>query len=42
MQQKIVTQSEDMEIAMKLEASLVGKNGIGMNQIQTQLVNLTI
>ena len=38
MQQNIATQSEDLEIAMKLEASLVGENATSMNQIQTQLV----
>ena len=42
MQQNIVSQTEALEIAMKLEASLVGKMGVGMNQIQSQLVNLTI
>ena len=42
MQQKIATQSEALEIAMKLEASLVGKNAVGMNQIHTQVANLTL
>ena len=42
MQQKIATQSEDLEIAMKLEALLVGENVAGMNQIQAQLANLTL
>ena len=42
MQQKIVTQSEALEITMKLEASPVGENEVGMNQIQTQLENLML
>ena len=42
MQQKIVTQSEALEIAMKLEASPVGENAVGMNQIQVQLENLML
>ena len=42
MQQKIATQSEALEIAMKLEASPVGESVVGMNQIQVQLANLTI
>ena len=42
MQQNIVTQSEALEIVMKLEASLVRETGVGMNQIQSQLANLTI
>ena len=42
MQQKIVTQSEALETAMKLEASLVGEIDVGMNQIQAQLANLTL
>ena len=33
MQHKIVTQSEALEITMKLEASPIGKNEVGMNQI---------
>ena len=39
MQQNNMTQSEVIDIAMKLEASLVGENAIGMNQIQMQLAN---
>ena len=35
MEQKIATQSEALEIAIKLEASLIGENVVGMNQIQT-------
>ena len=42
MQQNIATHSEALEIAMKLETSLIGKTGVGMNQIQSQLENLTI
>ena len=42
MQQKIATQREALEIAMKLEASSIGENGVGMTQIQSQLENLTI
>ena len=33
MKQKIATQTEALEIAMKLEASLVGETVVGMNQI---------
>jgi len=39
-QQKFASQSEALEITMKLEASLVGDNG-GMVQLQTQLDALT-
>ena len=42
MQQKIATQSEDTEIAMKLEDSPIGESTTGMNQIQEQLTNLTL
>ena len=42
MQQKIMMQSEALEIAMKLEASPIGETAVGMNQIQAQLVKLTI
>ena len=42
MQQKIATQSEALEIAMKLEASHVDETGVGMNQIQSQLAKLMI
>jgi len=41
-QQKVVTQAEALEIAMKLEASPIGETGIRMAQIQNQLTNLTI
>ena len=34
MQQRIVTQSEALETAMKLEASPVGESAVEMNQIQ--------
>jgi hypothetical protein len=40
-QQKVVSQPEALEIAMKLEASLTGDTG-GMAQVQMQLVALTI
>jgi len=33
MQQKVVTQAEALEIAMKLEASPVGETSVGMSQI---------
>jgi len=42
MQQKVATQAEALEIAMKSEASLVGETGVGMAQIQNQLANLTL
>ena len=42
MQQNIVTQSEALEIAIKLEASPVGENAVGMSQIQMQLEKLTL
>ena len=35
-------QSEALEIAMKLEVSLVGETMVEMNQIQAQLANLTL
>ena len=35
-------QTKSLEIVMKLEASPLGEIGVGMNQIQSQLVNLTI
>ena len=41
-QQKIVSQTEDMEIEMKLESSPIGEIGAGMMQIQSQLANLTL
>ena len=42
MQQKIVSKIEALEIAMKLEASLVGEIGAGMAQIQLQLASLSL
>ena len=42
MQQKITSQVEAMEIVMKLEASKMGEMGIGMIQIELQLVKLII
>ena len=42
MQQKIAIESEALDIALKLEASSIGENVVGMNQIQTQLANLTL
>ena len=42
MQQKITTQSETLEIEMKLEASPIKETVVSMNQIQAQLANLTI
>ena len=42
MWQKIVTQTEALEIVMKMEPLLVGETGVGMNQIQLQSVNLMI
>ena len=42
MQQYIATQSEALEIAMKLEASPVGESMVGMNQIQARLSNLML
>ena len=42
MQKKIATQRKALEITMKLEASLVEENAVGMNQIQTQLENLKL
>ena len=42
MQQKIATQSKDLEIALKMEASPVGEPNAGMNQIQVQLADLML
>ena len=42
MHQNIETQSEALEIAMKLEALLVSGNVVNINQIQTQLPNMTL
>ena len=35
-------QAEALEIAMKLEESLIAKTNTGMQQIQSQLANLTL
>ena len=37
-----MSQTEALEIAMKLEASLVGDTGSGMMKIQSQLANLIV
>ena len=42
MQQKIVSQSEALELTMKLESSPIGEIDAGMMQIQSQLLNLTL
>ena len=42
MQQKIATQSEALEIVVKLEALPVGETAVGMNQIQAQLANMML
>ena len=42
MQQKVTSQSEALEIAMRLEASLMSESTLGMDQIQKQLVNITL
>ena len=42
MQQNIPTQSEALEIAMKLEASPVGETTVEMNQIQVHLANMIL
>ena len=42
MQQKILSKSEALELAMKLEASLVKDIGAGMMHIQSQLLNLAL
>jgi hypothetical protein len=41
-QEKIVTQLEALKIVMKLEASHVGENNVGMAQFQSQLATSTI
>ena len=41
-QQKIKSQVDALEIAMKLEASPIGESNAGMVQIQKQLAKLTI
>ena len=41
-QQKITTQVESLEIAMKLEALSIGDTHAGVQKIQSQLANLTL
>ena len=42
MQQKISSQSEVLEIAMKLESTPMGESSSGMNQILSQLTSLSL
>ena len=42
MQEKIESKTEVLELAMKLEASLIGYGAAWMVQIQSQLANLMI
>ena len=42
MQQKIVSQTKALEIAMKLESSPIGEIDAGMMQIHSQLTNITV
>ena len=42
MQQKVTSQSEALEIVMKLEASPIAETSPGMVQVQNQLSNLTL
>ena len=42
MQQKIVSHTQALKIAMKLESSLIGDTGAEMMQIQSQLANITL
>ena len=42
MQQKIATQTEALELAMKLEDFPIGDGAAGMIQIESQLANMTI
>ena len=42
MQQKVTSQSESLEIVMRLEASPVSDSMMGMDQLQKQLVNITL
>ena len=42
MQQKIESQTEALELAMKLEASPIAYGAARMVQIQSQLANLTL
>ena len=42
MQQKVTSQSEALEIVMKLEASSLSDSTMGIDQLQKQLVNITL
>ena len=42
MQQKVTSQGEALEITMRLEASLMYESTLGMDQLQKQLVNITL
>jgi hypothetical protein len=42
MQQKVALQDEELEIAMKLEATTVGESSLGMSQILNQLTSLSL
>jgi hypothetical protein len=42
MQQKIASQDEPLEIAMKLEVTLVGESSPSMSQILNQLTSLSL
>jgi hypothetical protein len=42
MQQNIASQSEVLEIAMKLESSPMGESSLGMSQILSQLTSLSL
>ena len=42
MKQNIVSKTEVLELAMKLESSPVGETSAGMIQIESQLANLTL
>jgi hypothetical protein len=42
MQQKVTSQGEALEIEMRLEASPLSDSTMGMDQLQTHLVNITL
>ena len=42
MQQKVTSQSEALEIAMRLIALPMSESALGMDQFQKQLVNITL
>ena len=42
MQENIVSLTQALDLAMKLESSPIGEIGAGMMKIQLQLVNLTL